>query len=181
MRKLLALCTLLASPLLFADDAVLKIPDVRVVDQDGRALRFHGDLVQDKVVAISFIFTSCTTICTPLGTRMAGLQALLTGRDEVRLISVSIDPTTDTPERLKQWSAKFNRGPGWTLVTGDPREVEKLLVALRAYTSDPSAHSPLMLVGNDATGRWTRVNGLQPPDKILAAIDAVRTTKEARK
>lgn len=181
MKRVFALCALLVTPVLFAGEAALKIPDVQVVDQNGKALRFRSDLVEGKVVAISFVFTSCTTICTPLGTRMASLQPLLQGRDDVRLISVSIDPTTDTPQRLKEWSAKFTKRPGWTLVTGDAREIEKLLVALRADTGDPSAHSPLMLIGNHATGRWTRVNGLQPADRIVAAIDGIRATKEARK
>lgn len=166
----LLIAVLVALPL-FAGD--LQIPDVAVRDQHGRALRFHTDLVEGKVVAISFVFTSCTTICTPLGMRMAALQPLLKGRDDVHLISVSIDPTTDTPQRLKEWSSKFTKRPGWTLVTGDKTEVDKLLKALRAYSGDPSSHSPLMLVGNDATGEWTRVNGLQPAEKILAAINTV--------
>lgn len=170
MRKLL-LALFVALPL-FAGD--LTIPDVSVRDQHGRALRFHRDLVAGKVVAISFIFTSCTTICTPLGTRMAALQPLLEGREDVQLISVTIDPATDTPQKLKEWSSKFTRRPGWTLVTGEAEELEKLLKALRAYSGDPSSHSPLLLIGNDATGRWTRVNGLQPAEKILAAIDGIR-------
>ena len=186
MKTLLVMCALLVStlafaPIAFPENAALKIPDVRVVDQDGRALNFYSDLVEGKTVAISFVFTSCTTICTPLGTRMTALQPLLKGRDDVRLISVTIDPTTDTPQRLKEWSSKFGPRPRWTLVTGDKPELEKLLKALRAYSGDPSSHSPLMLVGNDLTGRWTRVNGLQPAEKILAAIDEVRTSKEARK
>ncbi len=169
MKTLLAL--LVALPL-FAGE--LTVPDVSVVDQNGRTLRFRSDLVDGHVVAISFVFTSCTTICTPLGTRMAALQPLLAGRNDVRLISVTVDPRTDTPQRLKAWSAKFTKRPGWTLVTGDGKEIEKLLKALRAYSGDPSSHSPLILIGNDRTGRWTRVNGLQPADKILAAIDEAR-------
>lgn len=180
MRALLVMCALLASTSASADDAALRIPDVRVVDQDGRALNFYSDLVEGKTVAISFVFTSCTTICTPLGTRMTALQPLLRGRDDVRLISVTIDPATDTPQRLKAWSAKFGPRPRWTLVTGEKPELEKLLQALRAYSGDPSSHSPLMLIGNDVTGHWTRVNGLQPAAKLLAAIDEVRTAKEAR-
>lgn len=157
----------------------MHVPDALVTDQNGRELRFYTDLVQGKVVAISFIFTNCTTICTPIGAKMAALQPALAARGDVSLISVSIDPATDTPQRLKAWSEKFKPRPGWTLVTGSKEEINRLLAALRAQSSSPAAHSPILLIGNDATGRWTRVNGLNPVQTILTAIDDVRMPKEA--
>src|SRR6185436_16518079 len=50
------------------------IPDVDVLDQDGKALHFYTDLIKDKTVAINFIFTNCTTICPPLAATFARLQ-----------------------------------------------------------------------------------------------------------
>ena len=44
----------------------INIPDVELLDQDGRKVRFYTDLVKGKVVAINFIFTTCTTICPPI-------------------------------------------------------------------------------------------------------------------
>src|ERR1041384_6287974 len=79
------------------------IPDVKVLDQDGNARHFYTDLIKDKTVAINFIFTNCTTICPPLAATFARLQKEMgdkVGRD-VHLISISVDPLTDTPERLK--------------------------------------------------------------------------------
>src|SRR4030095_10984245 len=98
----------------------MSIPDVNVLDQDGNALHFYSDLIKDKTVAINFIFTNCTTICPPLAATFARLQKEMgdkVGKD-VHLISISVDPLTDTPERLKAWGAKFKAGPGWTFVTG---------------------------------------------------------------
>ena len=146
----------------------LDIPDVQLVDQDGRAVRFHTDLVKGKVVAVNFIFTTCTTVCPPMG---ATFGKLLKDRPDVHLISVSVDPRTDTPERLKAWAAKFGAGPGWTLVTGEPDKVTSLLKALGAYTASPAEHTPLVLVGNDAKGEWTRAYGLAPPAKLAELID----------
>jgi protein SCO1/2 len=155
--------------------AGLQIPDVSLVDQDGRPVRFASDLVRDRVVAVNFVFTTCTTICPPMGANFAKLRQLLgerAGRD-VHLISVSVDPRTDTPERLKAWAGKFGAGPGWTLVTGDPAEVTRLLKALGAYTPSIDDHSPLLLVGNAASGEWTRAYGLAPPAKIVEILDSV--------
>ena len=150
----------------------LDIPDVRVLDQDGKAVRFYTDLVKDRVVAVNFVFTTCTTICPPMGANFAKLQKLLgdrAGRD-VHLISVSVDPATDTPERMKAWAQKFGAGPGWTLVTGDREEVTRLLKSLGVYTANISDHSPLVLLGNDARHQWTRAYGLAAPAKLAELI-----------
>jgi protein SCO1 len=153
----------------------LNIPDVSVVDQDGKPVHFYSDLVKDRVVAVNFVFTTCTTICPPMGANFARLQKILgdrTGR-EVHLISVSVDPTTDTPERMKAWGRKFGAGPGWTLVTGSKEEVTRLLKALGVYTANINDHSPLVLVGNDARHQWTRAYGLAAPAKIAELIDGM--------
>jgi protein SCO1 len=150
----------------------LDIPDVPVIDQDGKALRFYSDLVKDRIVAVNFVFTTCTTICPPMGANFARLQKLLgdrCGRD-MHLISVSVDPATDTPERLKAWSRKFGAGPGWTLITGERAEIVRLLKALGVYTPNINDHSPLVLLGDDARHRWTRAYGLAPPVKLAELI-----------
>lgn len=151
----------------------LKVPDVALVDQDGKPVRFYTDLVKGRVVVVNFVFTSCTAICPPMGAIFGGVQELLGDRAgrEVRLISVSVDPAVDTPERMKAWSQKFDAGPGWTLVTGDRDEVTRLLKALGVYTANINDHSPLVLVGDEAKGRWTRAYGLAPPAKLVEIID----------
>jgi cytochrome oxidase Cu insertion factor (SCO1/SenC/PrrC family) len=149
------------------------IPDVELLDQDGRKIHFYTDLVKGKTVAINFIFTTCTTICPPLGATFARVQKDLgerAGRD-VQLISVSVDPATDTPERLKAWGEKFKAGPGWTLVTGAKPKVDELLRALGAATASPSEHTPTVLVGNDAARQWTRAYGLARPAVLVKLID----------
>src|SRR3954471_14332458 len=122
----------------------MTIPDVEMLDQNGNKVHFYTDLVKGKTVVINFIFTTCTTICPPLGATFARVQKDLgerAGRD-VQLISVSVDPVTDTPERLKAWSAKFHAADeGWTLVTGAKPQVDELLRALGAASASPSEHS----------------------------------------
>ena len=92
-----------------ADTRRITIPDVAVIDQDGKQFRFYSDLVKGKVVAINFVFTSCKAACPILGAGFAKLQATLDDRlgREVSLISVSVDPMVDRPERLKEWAARF--------------------------------------------------------------------------
>ncbi len=150
----------------------MTIPDTLLVDQDGREVRFYSDLVRGRVVAMNFIFTTCTTICPPMGANFSKLQMMLgdqVGRD-FEMISVSVDPAVDTPHRLAAWAEKFDRAPGWTLVTGSKPDVDELLKALKVFTPDKTDHSPILLLGDDATGRWTRAHGLASPTKIAEMI-----------
>lgn len=156
-----------------------RIPDAALVDQDGRKVQFYTDLVAGKVVVVNFVFTTCTTICPPMGASFGKLQKSLgdrAGRD-VHLISLSIDPITDTPPRLSAWAEKFGRTPGWTLVTGPRAEINAVLRALGAYVGNKLDHAPIALVGRDG-GEWLRVSGLANPEKVIAAIDRVAAAEE---
>lgn len=140
------------------------IPDVRIYDHHGRSLRFCSDLIRDRTVAINFIFTSCTTTCPPLTAAMRAIQRELgarVGRD-IWLISVSVDPAVDRPERLGTFATTFGAGPGWTFVTGSKTEIDRLLKAFGGSAGDIGAHSTTMLIGNARAGRWVRTNGLAP-------------------
>jgi cytochrome oxidase Cu insertion factor (SCO1/SenC/PrrC family) len=155
--------------------AKMVIPDVNVLDQHGNALHFYSDLIKGKTVAINFIFTNCTTICPPLAATFARLQREMGDKigNEVHLISISVDPLTDTPERLKAWGAKFKAGPGWTFVTAEKQEMDKLLNALGAAVSKREDHTPAMIIGNDSKGVWTRTYGLAKINQIVGVIENV--------
>ena len=156
----------------------LKIPNVQVFDQNGRQLNFYSDLIKGKTVAINFVFTTCTTICPPLTAtfRRVQLEAAARGLD-VQLISISVDPATDTPERLRDFAAKFKAGPGWTFVTGDKALVDSVLQALGAAVSNKNDHTPMILIGNDTSDYWTRAYGLTAPTKLVELIDAAAKRK----
>ena len=153
-------------------------PDLPLLDQEGKPVRFYSDLVRGKRVAINFVFTTCTTICPPMGATFERLQALLAARagSDVRLISVSVDPATDTPQRLKAWGARFHAGPGWSLVTGRQEDVDRLLKALSVFTPNRADHAPVVVLGDDGTGRWTRAYGLASPAKMIELLDGLAAT-----
>lgn len=148
-----------------------KIPHARVLDQNGKQLNFYNDLIKGKSVAINFVFTSCTAICPPLTATFRKVQQEARTRGlDVQLISVSVDPTVDTPERLQAFAKKFNAEPGWTFVTGDKAEIDSLLQALGVAVVNKNDHTPMVLIGNEATDRWTRTYGLSSPKKIVDLI-----------
>ena len=153
--------------------AKVSVPEIMVLDQDGRKLNFYRDLIKGKTVAINFIFTTCTTVCPPMGATFAKVQTLLGERagKDVQLISISVDPVTDTPERLKAWRAKFSTKPGWTLVTGGKAEIDQLLKALGGFSARKEDHSPTVLIGNEASSNWTRAYGLAKPAQLVSILE----------
>ena len=82
----------------------VKIPAALVTDQTGRRLDLARDLIGRRVAAIQFIFTRCATTCPILGHQFAEVRNKLDDRmpDDFALISVSVDPEYDTPERLRE-------------------------------------------------------------------------------
>jgi protein SCO1/2 len=162
-----------------ARDTGQNIPDVELVDQDGKTVHLYTDLVKGRVAALSFIFTTCTTICPLIGANLGRLQTELgqsLGKD-IELISVSVDPATDTPQRMKTWGAQFGAKAGWDLLTGDKETVEQLLKAVGLFTPDIQSHSPFLLLVNDRTGDWTRINALEtPPTKIAELLRQMAET-----
>jgi protein SCO1/2 len=151
--------------------AGLRVPDTVLVNQRGEKVHFYSDLVKGKVVAINTIFTTCTTICPLMGANFAKLRKLLGGNPKISLISISIDPAVDTPERLDQWSREFGPvGAGWTLLTGEPAEVVALLKALQVFTPDKQDHAPVVLIGGDGVGDWSRASALMPASQLAGLI-----------
>jgi protein SCO1/2 len=135
-------------------------PDVEVVTQDGKALRFYDDLIEDKVFVISFLYTTCRDFCPLTAARLSELQEKLgdaMGRD-VFFYSISIDPETDTPARLKEYANTFGAGPGWLFLTGKPEDIGAIRYKLGDRSKTLSEHRNEILLGNGRTGEWARNN-----------------------
>ena len=162
-------------------DQKKSIPDAELFNQDGKKIHFYSDLIKDKVVIVSLFFTSCASICPMQGESLSKLQAMLgerLGRD-VYIVSVSMDPEGDPPERLKIWGLQFGAGPGWTLVTGKKSEIDKVAMALTGAPAVKGEHSPVVFVGSDKTGRWIRAYGLGEPARFVSLIDEVTAVRVA--
>jgi protein SCO1 len=166
-----------------AGDAALsfssaRIPNTRIIDQNGKQLNFYNDLIKGKTVAINFIFTTCTTVCPPLTATFRKVQQTASERGlDVKLVSVSVDPVIDTPERLRSFAEKFNADPGWTFVTGEKSDIDSLLQSLGVAVTNKNDHTPMILIGNDSFDYWTRAYGLSSPTKLVDLIAAAASRK----
>jgi protein SCO1/2 len=152
------------------------LPDPFLVDQDGLRVRFHSELLRGRIVAINFVYTSCTAYCAMQAASFSRLQSLLERKkadQRLLLISLTTDPQTDTPQRLKSWAERFGRKPGWTLLTGVPRDVEQVLLALTGDVGGGGMHSPIVLIGDPDRGSWIRANALSEEDRLAAMIESI--------
>jgi cytochrome oxidase Cu insertion factor (SCO1/SenC/PrrC family) len=104
-----------------------KLPDFSLIERSGRPLT-RSDLA-GKVWVANFIFTSCAGVCPLLSSRMATLRQSLAGIDPpVLSVSMSVDPTRDSPEVLRGYAERYKADPDdWLFVTGPPAEIRRLI------------------------------------------------------
>ena len=162
-----------AAPAPRLETAEVSVADVPLLDQHGRTVRLQADLLADKIVVISFIYTSCTTVCPVVSSIMAKVQQQLGSRvgREVQLVSISIDPQRDNPQRLAAYARSFQKGPGWSWLTGSTPSVEATLKGLGSWSADPGNHAPLILVGDGNSRQWTRYYGFTDPALLTHEVE----------
>ena len=106
-------------------------PELSLTTQDGQRLSLTE--LRGKVVAVTFIYASCTDTCPLLTAKMAGLQAAL-GADfgpKVFFLSITVDPERDTPAVLQRYAQAHGVNlAGWAFLTGTPAEIRQ---AARRY------------------------------------------------
>ncbi|MCY1538336.1 hypothetical protein D9M68_738710 [compost metagenome] len=153
--------------------AQVSFADVALLDQDKREVHLKDDLVGERIVVMGFVYTSCTTVCPVISAIMQKLQKQLGERAgrEVQLISLSIDPLRDTPERLHEYAGRFGAGEGWRWLTGSSEAVSETLKGLGTWTANYEEHPPLIMVGDGRTGQWTRFYGFTDPAVLMARVD----------
>jgi protein SCO1 len=141
-------------------------PNVELITQNGRKVRFYDDLIKGKVVALNLIYTTCKYNCPLETARLVQLQKLLGDRmgKDVFFYSISIEPEHDTPEVLKAYAEKYHVGPGWLFLTGKATDIKlishKLGLDSLPSVDDPDGHTPHLLIGNEATGLWMKNSAL---------------------
>jgi protein SCO1/2 len=150
-------------------EATYEIPDLKLVRESGKGVTLRAEIDDGRPVYVNFIFTTCTTIC-PLSSQVFSQlqQKLGDDRSKVHLVSISIDPEMDTPERLRAYAARFHAGKGWSHYTGSYEASIAAQRAFNAYRGDKMNHAPLTLYRAAPGKPWVRLDGFATPDQLLA-------------
>jgi protein SCO1/2 len=149
--------------------------DVELLDQDGQKLRFYTDVLKNKVVIINTFFTTCTNICPPMNRNFEKIQEALGDRlgKDAFLISITVDPQTDTPTRLKEYSRRFHARPGWLFLTGSKENVDWALYKLGQYVETKDDHTNIFIIGNEPKGLWKKAFGLAKSEELIRIVEDV--------
>ena len=121
-------------------------PAFTLTTQDDKPLS-SSDL-KGKVLLVSFIFTTCSGSCPATTSRMVGVQQELSRRGHlkdgrVQLLSITLDPTRDTPDKLKDYIKLYDADPAsWTFLTGSVEQVNKTIAAWGMWAK-PAANGQL--------------------------------------
>lgn len=157
------------------------IPNVPVVDQTGKQLRFYDDLIRDRAVMLNFFYTGCGQTCPLVTQNLREVQDRLAhrmGRD-IFMISVSLRPEVETPAILRDYAGDWQVLPGWSFLTGRPTDLDRLRRELGfadtdpAYANDPDSHTGMVRFGNDRLRRWSSTAGLGRPAWIAKTVTSL--------
>ncbi|MBI5364386.1 MAG: SCO family protein [Planctomycetes bacterium] len=157
------------------------VGDAPLVDQTGRERRVFTELVRDRVVVISFVYTRCQGSCPGTTAKLARVRDLLGerfGRD-VTFVTFTLDPERATPADFAEYARAHGVTHGWTFLTGGKERLDKLRRDLGFYDLDPvldadrTQHAAMLAIGNEPRGRWMHLPAALPADAIVRAIERV--------
>lgn len=163
------------------ESAEVDLRDRPLLTQHGEEVMFVSDVIGDNIVVMDFVYTTCTTICPVLSALFTQVQDKLGDQvgDDVMLVSMSVDPVRDTPQRMKAYSAKHRAGDGWLWLTGAKPVVDEVLVGVGAYTTNFEDHPTMVLIGDGRTGVWKRLFGFPNPDRIVSVVNDLRAARKS--
>jgi protein SCO1/2 len=162
--------------------------NVLLTTQHGSTVRFYDDLVKDRTVVINLMYAGCADLCPDNSAALRKVHERLgerIERGEITLLSLSIDPAGDTPERLRKYWETFGAKPGWLFLTGKPADVERLRRQLGLYDpdperdADPASHTNVLAVGNDRADRWIALPTFLHAGELAHAIARISRIRHA--
>jgi protein SCO1 len=137
-------------------------PNVTLITQDGKQVKFYDDLLKGKIVAIYLFYTHCVDACPLETARMIQVQKMLGDRvgKDIFFYALSIDPKRDKPEVLKAYAESYHVGPpAWTFLTGKKEDIDLVAKKMGLYfdpTLNRDGHTVDVMFGNEPTGQWMK-------------------------
>jgi len=150
-------------------DKARQLEKFSLTDATGRTVT--REALDGKILAVSFLFTSCSLTCPEVSKRMAEIQRLTTNQTDVRLLSLTVDPRSDTPPVLMKWGEHYGADTNrWFLLTGDKTTLHQLIgdSFLATDSSDPFNSMPGNFTGTE------RIAVVDKHGKVRVFFDGLR-------
>lgn len=149
-----------------------EVPEFGMTAQTGEP--FHSELLKGKIWVADFIFTTCTGPCPRMSAQMRRLQEELGGMPEVKLVSFTVDPATDTPDVLAAYAKRFRAEPGrWYFLTGPEATLAQLDKTAFKLGNEGRTHSTRFVLV-DRRGRIRGYYGASEQDSLKQLLADIR-------
>jgi cytochrome oxidase Cu insertion factor (SCO1/SenC/PrrC family) len=158
------------------DKARQYFTDLPLLTQEGKSVRFYTDVLKDRVVLINFVYTNCKDSCPLVTQQLTQVRDRLGEMfdDPIRFVSISTDPTRDTPQALAEFARKQKADePGWMFLTGEKENVDFIIKRLGQFSPQAEAHSTLMIAGNVRTRHWIKIMPMTPVPGIVVKLQTL--------
>ena len=145
------------------------IPNRILTDMNNKEINVNELFNSDQPVIVSYIFTTCDTICPVLTATLASAQEdLLTSQTPPLIVSVSIDPDEDTPEKLKSYAQSYKASDQWVFLTGKLDSIIQLQRSMDTYRGNKLNHEPVTLIKSAGENRWLRLDGFTSASSLVS-------------
>jgi protein SCO1 len=149
--------------------AAYPMPAVSLTRADGKRLSAAEALDDGRPVMLNFVYTSCNTICPVTSQVFMQTRELLGAqREQVNMVSISIDPEQDTPRKLNTYAQRYAAAGTWAHYTGSSAESVAMQRAFSAWRGDKMNHLPLTFLRAAPGQPWVRLDGFASPEQLLA-------------
>lgn len=153
------------------------VPTIKLVGADGIARPLSKALGDGRLVVMTFMYSSCTTVCPIVNQTMVQFEQMLAAeRPKVNTVSISIDPTHDTVQKLAEYAKRS--GAAGAFYTGDPAASEHVQRTFNVWRGgDKMNHKPVFLLKAPGAAAWVRVDGLITPAELLRIYKQVASNR----
>jgi protein SCO1 len=152
-------------------EPAVPVPDWPVRTADGRETRLHA-LLAGRMTALQLFFTGCSATCPIQGAVFQRVQTLLGSRSrkDLQLLSLSVDPLSDTPQRMRAWLTRFDARPGWVAAAPSLRDVDAIQRLFGGGVTGLDNHSTqVQMIDRDGRLIW-RTYELPSAESIVAMV-----------
>lgn len=140
---------------------------LQVQRSDGRFESLKSALADGRPVVMSFMYSSCATVCPITNQTLLAFSKLLgDSPSAANVVSISIDPDHDTAQRLAAY-ARLTGGAG-SYLSSDPATSEAVQRSFDVWRSDKMNHQPVFLLRATPDSPWVRLDGLVSPQRLLS-------------
>jgi cytochrome oxidase Cu insertion factor (SCO1/SenC/PrrC family) len=124
-----------------------------LTERSGREVKWSD--LEGKVRVVSFFFSSCPANCLRQNQKIGEIQRAYVGKDLV-CVSITCDPDTDSPERLREYAAKLEAPANqWLFLTGRLIYIRRVASELFKVALDKQTHTERLIVCD----KWGNIRG----------------------